>query len=173
MFIARSLDGYITDRNGGLDWLSSTPNPENLDFGYEKFMKNIDALVMGRISFETVCAFDCEWPYKKPVFVISKTLNAVPEEYIDKVEIVKGSVTEIIEFIHQKGYSRLYIDGGATVQSFLKADLIDELIITTIPVLLGGGTPLFTDLPEEMEFEHLESTVFLNALVQDCYRRKR
>ena len=173
VFIARSLDGYIADRNGGLDWLSATPNPENLDLGYEKFIKNVDALVMGRITFETVCAFDCEWPYHIPVFVISKTLAAVPEEYKDKAEIVKGPVSEIVELIHQKGFTRLYIDGGATVQSFLKEDLIDELIITTIPVLLGGGTPLFTELPEEMEFEHLESTVYLNALVQDCYRRKR
>ena len=173
VFIARSLDGYIADRNGGLDWLSATPNPENLDLGYEKFLKNVDALLMGRITFETVCAFDCEWPYHIPVFVISKTLDTVPEEYKDKAEIVKGSVSEIVELIHQKGYTRLYIDGGATVQSFLKEDLIDELIITTIPVLLGGGTPLFTELPEEMEFEHLESTVYLNALVQDFYRRKR
>lgn len=173
VFIATSLDGYISDRNGGLDWLNSLPNPDNLDFGYSKFTERVDAIVMGRVTFEMVCSFDCEWPYTLPVFVLSNTLNSVPDDYQDKAEIVSGPLREILDQIHQKGYSQLYIDGGAAVQNFLKEDLIDEIIITTIPILLGGGTRLFTELPNELEFEHLATERFPNTLVQNHYRRKR
>ena len=173
VFIARSLDGYIADRNGGLDWLNAEPNPNQLDLGYGKFMKRVDAIVMGRTTFDVVCSFDMAWPYKIPLFVLSSSPESLPEEFKDKAEIVKGSLSEILEQIQKKGFTRLYIDGGVTVQNFLKEDLIDELIITTIPILLGGGAPLFGELPKELEFEHVESVLYLNALVQDCYRRKR
>ncbi len=173
VFIARSLDGYIADKNGGLDWLSSVPNPEHLDLGYEKIINAMDAIVMGRTTFDMVCSFDIEWPYKIPVFVLSSSLKSLPEGFEDKAEILKGPLSAILELIHKKGYTRLYIDGGVTVQNFLKEDLIDELIITTIPILLGGGTSLFGELPKEMEFEHVESVLYLDALVQDSYRRKR
>ena len=173
VFIARSLDGYIADRNGGLDWLNATPNPDHLDMGYENFINRVDAIVMGRTTFDMVCSFDIEWPYHKPVFVLSNTIDSLPEKFKGKAEILKGSLKEILEHIHKKGYTRLYIDGGATIQNFLKEDLIDELIITTIPILLGGGAPLFGELPQELEFEHVESHLYLDALVQDSYRRKR
>lgn len=173
VFIARSLDGYIADRNGGLDWLKAVPNPDQLDLGYERFIGSVDAILMGRSTFEVVCSFDMEWPYKLPVFVLSKTLDSVPEALKGKVELVKGSPAEILEQVHKKGYSRLYIDGGVTVQNFLREDLIDELCITTIPVLLGGGIPLFGELPNSLEFEHVESVLLLDALVQDTYKRKR
>ena len=151
VFMARSLDGYIADKNGGLDWLNSVPNPDHLDLGYEKFIKNVDAIVMGRTTFDVVCRFGIQWPYKIPVFVLSSTMESLPEELKDKVDILKGTPTKILALIHKKGYTQLYIDGGTTIQSFLKEDLIDELIITTIPVLLGGGTPLFGELPKEMK----------------------
>ena len=172
VFIARSLDGYIADRNGGLDWLNLVPNPDRLDLGYEKFIEGIDAVVMGRNTFEVVCGLDCQWPYHHPVFVLSNTMASVPEAYKEKAEVVKGSIPEILEQIHQKGYTQLYIDGGATVQNFLKEDLVDEIIITTIPILLGGGSPLFGELPGELEFEHVKSELYLDALVQDHYKRK-
>ena len=173
VFIARSIDGYIARKNGDIDWLDRVPNPDGLKLGYDKFMEGIDALVMGRGSFETVCGFDIEWPYNVPVFVLSKTMTSIPEKIGNKAELVNGSIQEILAAIHQKGYGRLYIDGGVTIQSFLKEDLIDELIITTIPIVLGGGIPLFGELSKSLEFEHIESHVLLNQLVQDHYKRKR
>lgn len=173
VFIARSLDGFIAGKNGEIDWLDMVPNPDGLDLGYYKFMEGIDALIMGRTSFETVCSFDIEWPYNVPVFVLSKTMNSIPEKFNGKAELVNGSIQEVLETIHKKGYGRLYIDGGVTIQSFLKEDLIDDLIITTIPIVLGGGIPLFGELPNSLEFEHVESHVLLNQLVQDHYKRKR
>ena len=173
VFIAKSLDGYIADKDGGLDWLQAIPNPDQIDMGYHKFMGSVDALVMGRNTFEVVCSFDIPWPYTKPVFVLSNTLTSLPKEYKGKAELVKGSLSEILQYIHQKGYTQLYIDGGSVIQNFLKEDLIDEMIITTMPVLLGGGAPLFGERPNPLEFEHIESEVFLDAIVQNSYRRKR
>lgn len=173
VFIGASLDGYIADRNGGLNWLTAIPNPEQSDMGYTEFMAQVDALVMGRKTFETVCGFEGDWPYAKPIFIVSRTLDTIAEEYRDKAELVKGSLVQILEKIHNEGYHRLYIDGGVTIQNFLKEDLIDEITITTIPIVLGGGSALFSVLPKELEFTLVESKIFLNQLVQSHYRRKR
>ena len=164
VFIATSLDGYIADRKGRLDWLTTIPNPEQSDMGYNEFMAQVDALVMGRKTFETVCGFEGDWPYAKPVFIVSRTLDTLAEDYRDKAELVIGSLTEILEQIHNKGYHKLYIDGGVTIQNFLKEDLIDEITITTIPIVLGGGTALFSKLPTELEFTLVSSKVFLNSI---------
>jgi len=171
VFIATSIDGYIADKMGRIDWLQSIPNPDNIDMGYGEFISRIDAIVMGRTTFETVCGFDIDWPYEKPVFVLSNTLKEIPANYNNKAFLVKGSLIEILEQIHQKGFYRLYIDGGATIQSFFKEDLIDEMIITIIPILLGGGSPLFSKLPHELEFDCKESKMFLNKIVQNHFQR--
>lgn len=173
VFIATSLDGYIADKNGGIDWLHSIPNPEQKDMGYTKFMSQIDALVMGRNTFETVCGFDIEWPYDKPVFVLSHSLEQIPEKFKGKAHLIKGDLREILREIHKRGYQKLYIDGGTTIQNFLKKDLIDEMIISTIPVLLGGGIPLFAELPKTLGFECRSSEIFLDAIVQNHFIRKR
>ena len=173
VFIAKSIDGYIADKNGGIDWLNSTPNTNQIDMGFGKFMSSIDAIVMGRTTFEMVCSFDISWPYTVPVFVLSTTLKKVPEKYAKNVELIKGTLKKVLAKIHSKGFSKLYIDGGKTIQSFLKEDLIDEMTITTMPILLGGGFSLFGDLEKPLEFEHIESQVFLDAVVQDTYRRKK
>lgn len=173
VFIATSLDGYIADKNGRIDWLNSIPNPNNNDMGYAEFTNDIDALVMGRATFETVCGFDVDWPYDKPVFVLSNNLSKIPESNKGKAFLVRGTLIEILEQIYEKGYYRLYIDGGTTIRNFLKADLIDEMIITTIPILLGGGSPLFLELPKELEFELIKTKTFLNQVTQNHYKRNR
>jgi dihydrofolate reductase len=173
VFIAKSLDGFIAGKNGELDWLESIPNPENNDIGYVSLIQEIDAIVMGKTTFEVVCGFGGTWPYTKHVFVLSNSLKDFPEKLKGKITLLKGNPQEILEMIHEKGFFKLYIDGGSTIQNFLKEDLIDELRITTIPILLGGGFPLFGDLPKPMEFVHLKSEVFLGQMVQDRYKRKR
>ena len=173
VFIATSIDGYIADRNGGLDWLHSIPNPDNMGMGYIEFVSQIDAHVMGRTTFETVCGFDIDWPYQKPVFVLSNTLTNIPEKFKDKAQLVKGTLKEILVNIHEQGYNQLYIDGGATICSFLKEDLIHDMIITIIPMLLGGGSPLFSELPNQLEFECIDSKIYLEKVVQNHYKRIR
>lgn len=141
--------------------------------GYVEFNQEIDALVMGRITFETVLGFDVDWPYDKPVFVLSNTLKEIPESHKDKAFLVKGVLTDIVHQIHEKGFNRLYIDGGTTIRNFLKEDLIDEMVITTIPILLGGGSSLFTDLPNELIFELIGTKTYLNQITQNHYKRKK
>ena len=172
VFIATSLDGYIADKIGGIDWLHSIPNPNNVDMGYGEFIAKIDALVMGRKTFETVCSFDMDWPYQIPVFVLSNTLKEISEKFKDKAQLLKGAFNEILEQIHGNGFHNLYIDGGLTIQGFLKEDLIDEMTITTIPILLGGGIPLFSKLPNSLNFECVESKIYLNKVVQNKFIRK-
>lgn len=173
VFIATSLDGYIADKNGGIDWLHTIPNPDNIDMGYAEFMYQIDALVMGRNTFETVCGFNIDWPYQKPVFVLSNSLDTIPDKYKNKVELIKGPLKGVLNQIHEKGFYRLYIDGGKTIQSFLKEDLIDEITITVIPCLLGGGIPLFTELPKRLDFECVDSKIYLKKVVQNYFVRKK
>ena len=171
VYIATSLDGYIADKNGNLDWLHSIPNPEGNDFGFGDFMNRVDALVMGRNTFETVCGFDCEWPYSKPVFVISNSLASIPEGYQDKAFLVSGDLTGILAELNGKGFNELYIDGGKTIQSFMAEGLIDEMIITTIPVILGGGAPLFGETTSPVNFVLKHSEVLLDTIVKNQYVR--
>lgn len=173
VFIATSLDGYIADENGKIDWLHSIPNPDQNDMGYGEFIAQIDALVMGRTTFETICGFDMGWPYKKPVFVLSNSLTSIPKAYKGKAELVNGTLNDILHTIHNRGYSNLYIDGGKTIQSFLKEDLIDEMTITIIPYLLGGGTPLFSKFSGFLEFECVDSKIYLGKVVQNRFERKK
>ncbi|WP_066757498.1 dihydrofolate reductase family protein [Crocinitomix algicola] len=172
VFIATSLDGFIADERGGIDWLHMVPNPNNDDMGYNRFISTIDAIVMGRNTFETVLGFDIEWPYKQPVFVVTNTLKSVPQELKDKVFLVSGKVEEIVDYIQKQGYTQLYIDGGSLITSFLQADLIDDLILSTIPVVLGKGIPLFSNLPKKREFDLIRATTYLNQITQRHYRRK-
>lgn len=173
VFIANSLDGFISDRDGGLDWLHSIPNPDGIDFGYAEFVEQVDAVLMGRTTFETVCGFDCDWPYTIPVFVLSNSLTSLPDEYAEKAELVRGPLSEIVSDLNGRGYLHLYVDGGKTIQSFLAEDLIDEMTITVIPVLLGGGSCLFGETPELLSFDHVQTEVLLGSMVQSRYRRKR
>ena len=168
-----SIDGYIADRHGKLDFLDIVPNDEQTDMGYYAFMETIDALVMGRTTFETVLGFGIDWPYQKPVFVLSSSITQVPAELDGKVFILSGSLQDVLNEIHAKGYESLYIDGGKTVQNFLAEDLIDEMIITVIPILIGAGVSLFGELPKHMEFELVSSTTHLKHIVQRHYKRKR
>ena len=173
VYIATSLDGYIADENGGIDWLHAIPNPENDDFGWAKFLNRIDALIMGRKTFETILSFGGDWPYPKPVFVLSNSIKTIPTSIKSKVQIISGPLNKIITDLNNKGFHNLYIDGGKTIQSFLKEDLIDEIIVTQIPILLGNGIPLFAKLSAPLNFEFIKTEVHLNALVQNHYRRKR
>jgi dihydrofolate reductase len=172
VYIATSLDGYIARKNGNLDWLMERPNPENSDYGFSEFMERIDGILMGRNTFETIVAFG-QWPYTKPVFVLSSKLNRVPDDYLEKASIVSGDPKEIIQDLKNKGIEKLYIDGGKTIQSFLKQDLIDELIITRVPIILGSGIPLFTDMDQEMKFRLKDTEILNEDLVKSTYTRIR
>lgn len=178
VFIACSLDGFIATKGGDISFLETVPNPDGEDAGYKEFFTRIDALVMGRRTFETVASFP-EWPYDKPAFIISRAGSSVEKKYaenlkIGKVELVDGntSLKSIVKSLNDRGFMRLYIDGGQLIQSFLDDDLVDEMIITRIPVILGEGIPLFSNSGFR-KFHHVDTRIFLNELVQSKYVRSR
>src|SRR5580658_6822604 len=146
VFIATSLDGYIARLDGGLDWL---PPDGGEPHGYDEFMATVDAIVIGRKTLETVLAFDV-WPYgKKPVVVLSTTMSELKVPQGAVCDLMCGTPEEIVARLTQRGFQHLYVDGGVTIQGFLRDGLIQRLIITRIPVLLGSGFPLFGYLSKD------------------------
>ena len=172
VYIATSLDGFIATDDGGLDWLDEIPNPEQSDYGFAMFIKSIDAIVMGRNTLEKVLDFG-QWVYDKPVFVLSNGLTKLPENIQGKAEIVRGDIKKLISQLNQKGYNNLYIDGGKVIQSFLQEDLIDEIIITRVPILLGKGISLFGQLEQPLQFRHQKTEIYNNILVKSHYIRDK
>jgi dihydrofolate reductase len=166
VFIATSLDGFIAREDGGLDWL---PEDGGEPHGYDEFMATVDALVIGRKTYETVLGFD-SWPYgTKPVVVLSTTLSKlkVPEGAV--CELFSGSPPEIVDLLTGRGINHIYVDGGVTIQGFLKAGLIQRMTVTRIPVLLGAGIPLFGPLPRDIRFQHVWTKSYRSGMVQSEY----
>ena len=165
VFIGTSLDGFIARANGGLDFL---PPGGGEPHGYDEFMATVDALVIGRKTFETVLTFD-KWPYgEKPVFVLSsRPLSAAPPEAV--VERMSGAPAEIVSQLAARGIGHIYVDGGITIQRFLQAGLVQRLIITRVPVLIGAGIPLFGAVPRDMILRHVATRAYASGLVQSEY----
>jgi dihydrofolate reductase len=172
VYIASSLDGYIADSRGGIDWLTAYDPPQGEDYGFSEFMARIDAVVMGRKTFEQVLSFN-SWPYTKPVFVLSSSLKTVPHGLSGKCRLISGSPRQVIDELSRMDFQHLYVDGGLTVQGFLESDLVDELIITRVPLLLGGGIPLFGRLSGPLRFEFMKTDAYPNGLQKTWYRRAR
>ena len=172
VYIAQSLDGYIAGPKGELDWLDEIDNPEKNDYGFSEFMKNIDALIMGRNTFDKVLSFGM-WPYDKPVFVATNSMPSVPSVVKRKAFLLKGTPNDMVMSLVDSGYRNLYIDGGSLIQSFLADSLIDRIIVTTVPVLLGDGIPLFGTLPQRVKLKLLNSEILSNQLVKTTYDVQR
>lgn len=170
VYIATSLDGFIARENGEIDWLPGGGVEESgEDYGYKDFMATVDVLVMGRKTYEKVLTFK-EWPYgDKPVVVLSHHPVPSPKEIARTVESMSGSPAEVASRLSARGAKHLYVDGGKTIQGFLNAGLIQRLIITTIPVLIGGGIPLFGPLTRDIRLRRIETRSFPNGLVQSAY----
>lgn len=167
VFIAASLDGYIARADGGLDWL---PQVEGEDFGYERFIADVDTLVMGRTTYDVVRGFGA-WPFgDRRVVVLTTRAFEPPPEAAALVSAMTGAPDEIIAALEAEGRQHAYIDGGQVVQQFLAAGCVDELTISRIPILLGGGIPLFGTLPSEVSLEHLQTRAYPAGLVQSTYR---
>ena len=164
VFVGTSVDGFIARLDGGLDFL-----PENAEeHGYEAFIATVDALVIGRNTYETVLAFE-GWPYgKKPVFVLS-TREIAPAPGGAVVERMSGEPAEIAKKLEASGAKHVYVDGGLTIQEFLRAGLIDDLTITRVPVLIGEGIPLFGRVLRDIPLRHVNTKQYKSGLVSSVY----
>lgn len=173
VFIATSLDGFIARRNNDIDWLTSFPTPGE-DHGYDAHIAEMDGIIMGRGSYEAVAAFD-EWLYDKPVLVLSRSLDpaSVPAHLKGKVEVIADTPAQAMDRAAARGWQRIYVDGGKLIQSFLRAGFVEDMIISTIPILLGTGIPLFGPVEQDIALDHIEITSFPSGLVQSRFRVRR
>lgn len=166
VFIATSLDGFIARANDALDWL---PADGGEPHGYEEFIATVDAIVMGRRTFETVLTFD-GWPFgARQVVVLSSRPSVLRAPDGAVCDFMSGTPREVVTRLQARGLTHLYIDGGVTIQGFLAAGLIQRVIITRIPVLLGTGVPLFGPLPHDVRLRHVATRSFPSGMVQSEY----
>ena len=175
VFIATSLDGFIARRDGSIDWLNKAHArvPEGEDCGFGVFMDSVDALIMGRKTFEQVLSFG-QWPYgKTPVVVLSHGPMEIPSRLPGTISHSSESPKALLVRLSAMGMEHVYIDGGNTIQGFLADSLIDEITITRIPVAIGNGIPLFDPERGDVKLSHLHTTTYDFGFVQTRYRVQR
>lgn len=166
VFIGTSLDGFIARPNGQFDFL---PAGGGEPHGYDEFMASVDALVIGRNTFETVLSL-AVWPYgDKRVVVLSSRPVDLSAASGGVLEQMSGPPAEIVSKLAARGAQHLYVDGGITIQRFLRAGLIQRLIITRVPVLIGEGIPLFGTLPRDLRLRHVKTQHYPSGLVKSEY----
>lgn len=167
VFVGTSVDGFIARLNDDLDFLPSDGGEHH---GFEEFFATVDALVMGRRTFEKVLSFN-DWPYGEKLVVVLSTrpldFSAIPNAVVEQMS---GTPAEIVARLAARGLHHLYIDGGITIQEFLRAGLIQRLVVTRVPVLIGEGIPLFGTLPQDIKLQHVVTKHFATGLVQTEYR---
>ena len=171
VYIGTSLDGFIARKDGDIDWLTQFADDEAI-YAYEEFMNRIDAIVIGRGTFEKVLTFS-SWPYEKKVFVLSNSIKELPNALRDKVILRSMKPEELLSYLSSMGFSSIYIDGGKVIQDFLKKDMIDEMIIAKAPILIGSGIPLFNYIDTDLQFKHIRTEVQSNGLIRSYYERER
>jgi dihydrofolate reductase len=165
VFVGTSLDGFIARADGALDFL---PPGGGEPHGYDEFMAMVDALVIGRKTYETVLTFD-GWPYgTKPTFVLS-THALAPAPVGAVVERMSGSPAEIVSELDSRGIRHAYVDGGITIQRFLQAGLVQRLTITRVPVIIGTGIPLFGAIKHDIALKHIATQQYASGLVKSEY----
>lgn len=168
VFIATSLDGYIAREDGGIDWLERFASSGE-DHGYAAFYASVDALVMGRGTYDTAIGFD-EWPYAgKRVIVMTRR----PAEARHGETFVAGTPLEVLEVLEREGCKHVYVDGGVVIRQFLAWHLLDELTISIVPILLGAGIRLFEEGEGERALELVETRSWPSGLAQLRYRLAR
>jgi dihydrofolate reductase len=171
VYIATSLDGYIARVDGGLDWLNeaSATVPDGEDLGFRAFMDSVDALIMGRKTYEKVLSSG-EWPYgETPVVALSRSVISFAPSMPDSVSHSSEPPRVLLERLSAEGIEHVYVDGGTTVQGFLSDGLVDEIKVTVIPVILGGGMPLFGPMENDINLTHVRTSAYDFGFVQTTY----
>jgi dihydrofolate reductase len=172
VYIATTLDGKIADPTGDVGFLDEYQSSSDGDMGFGDFLASVDVIVMGRKSFEKVVSFgEAAWPYGSTEVVVwsRQGLHNIPEHVKETVSWSNWSPRELFQELENNGKKHAYIDGGQTVQSFLKAHLVHSIIITQVPIILGPGIRLFSD-DSRCKLELEKSEAFSNGLVQNTYR---
>ena len=165
VFVGTSVDGFIARPDGALDFL---PPGGGEPHGYDEFIATVDAIVIGRKTFEIVLAME-SWPYGDKRVVVLSSHPVDLSKAGGVVEQMGGPPGEIVSKLAASGAHHLYVDGGITVQGFLRAGLVQRLVITRVPVLIGEGIPLFGALPRDIQLHHVATRHYSSGLVQSEY----
>jgi len=166
VFVGTSVDGFIARPNGALDFL---PPGGGEPHGYNEFIATVDAIVIGRKTFETVLGME-NWPYGDTRVVVLSSRRLDLSTAKGAVEQMAGTPAEIVSQLAASGAHHLYVDGGITIQGFLRAGMIQRLVITRVPVLIGEGVPLFATLPRDIRLRHIATRHYSSGLVQSEYQ---
>lgn len=163
IYIAASIDGYIARKDGSLDWLDRVREVD-IDYGYKKLLNGIDAVVLGRKTYEVASTVPDPYPGKR-VIVLSHSLSRVKPG----IELYQGDLTVLMAKLHKEGIKQVWIDGGVTIAQFLSSQMVDTMIISLIPILLGSGIPLFNVIDKEIPCRLISSQSYPSGLVQLNY----
>jgi dihydrofolate reductase len=166
VFVGTSVDGFIARPDGALDFL---PPGGGEPHGYNEFIATVDAIVIGRKTFDTVLAME-DWPYGNKRVVVLSSRPVDLSRARGMVEQMAGSPAEIVSRLAASGAHHLYVDGGITIQGFLRAGLVQRLVITRVPVLIGEGIPLFGSVPHDVPLHHVATRHYPSGLVQSEYQ---
>jgi dihydrofolate reductase len=170
LYIAASIDGYIAQSNGDLDWLTEYPINSETNYGYNDFFESIDTIVMGGRTYRDILCMDVVWPYtNKMTYVITHN----PMRTKENIHFITDNIVETISQLRkEKGKNIWLVGGGEIIAMLLNEDLIDEMIITYIPVILGNGIPLFPNNPKESAWILKKNASYKNGAIQVLYERK-
>lgn len=171
-----SVDGFIARPDGSVDFLDGFEpaliDGEPTDMGFGALLESVDALIMGRNTFDMVIDSGFDWPYgETPVFVLTHRPLDIAAKLKELVEPVELEPAELLGVLSSRFVEHVYVDGGQTVQDFLREGLVDDIVVTTVPILIGEGIPLFGQLKADVRLELVETTTFSNGFVQHHYRR--
>ena len=167
VFVGASVDGFIARLDDGLDFL---PEGGGEPHGYDEFIASVDVIVIGRKTFEKVLTLG-PWHYgSKRVVVLSSRPVDLSAAVGGVVEQMAGSPADIVSRLAESGARHAYVDGGITIQGFLRAGLIQRLIVTRVPVLIGEGIPLFGTLPKDIPLRHVQTQTYAGGLVKTEYQ---
>lgn len=179
VFIATSVDGFIAKNDGSVDWLHSAGNSkadmgDRADMGFNDYVSSVDCIIMGRKCMQAISNMNLsseQWPYGDTrIIVLSNTLKEAPDNMKGKIELYSGDLNHLIDQLDSEGFKHVYVDGGTTIQGFLRLKQINEITITKAPILLGNGIPLFGKLENEIKLIQAEVIGFPNDFVQVKYK---
>ena len=171
LYITTSIDGYIARENGDLDWLMKYPINAETNYGYDRFYESVNTVIMGGQTYRDILSMDVLWPYKdKTAYVITR--NEMRPK--DNVRFITENIIEIIDGL-RKGEGKekdiWLVGGGRLVTILLNNDMVDEMIITVVPIVLGGGIPLFPDDPKESRWSIKGNETYSNGVIQITYKK--
>jgi dihydrofolate reductase len=171
LYIAASLDGFIARTDGSIDWLTALPNPDGNDYGYGDFYAGIDTVVMGRRTYEEVLGFGVPWPYPECRTWVASSQTGYPVSTPNTL-LLPAIDAASVEGLRAGSTRGIWIvGGGEVIRAFLRLGTVDEMLLCTIPLILGGGIPLFPSGTPEYRWHLTGTEAYRSGAVKLKFRK--